>query len=328
MKKAWIAFAVTLAVVLPLRIYAMTGLFDSKTGFYTDGGRWIAVVSIILILGIVATAFFSSGKGKEKMPVMPVRNAGVGALAALGGIFLLIQSVVGLVSGYGGDNKAIYIIVSLVGIPAGGAVMTAAYDFASGETTLRKHPLFALIPSVWGCLLLVYLFVTYAAMINLVENVYTTFTVVFLLLFLFTQAKLFTGVESGKAAGQIYPFGFSAALLMLATAVPQCVLVFSGKNSQGMLPVGISMTAIVLAFYILTYLAAQWKNRMSAEKKWKESAMQAEAPVSEADKTEEGLLNCLEFLTEAYEGKEKFLQKADSPFFPRPMPESAKNPLN
>lgn len=327
MKKAWIAFAATLVVVLPARIYAATQLLDGKTGFYTDGGRWIAVFSILLVLGAAAAVLFCPGKRGGNFAFGPVRNAGVAAVAALTGIFVLVQSVVGLASGYGGDNRIVYLVFSVLGLPAGGVILAAAYDFASGEAVLKKHPLLALIPSVWGCLLLVYLFVTYAAMVNLVENAYTTFTVVFLLLFLFTQAKLLAGVESKNSAGQIYPVGFTAVLLALVTAVPQCVLTFSAKDTVGALPAGLSMTAVVMAVYIFAYLSVQWRFRLPVEEIGTMSVHSEEKP-SEPAESGDSLLKCSEFLTAAYEGREEFSQTARSPFLLRREIESAADPLN
>lgn len=335
MKKAWIAFAVTLVLILPARIYAMLHYLDAKTGFYSDGGKVIAVISVLLVLGIAATVVFTPGKRFEGVPYRPVRDIPTAAAAALTGIFVLIQSVVGLTSGYGGDDRVLYLIFSVIGLPAGGMILAAAYEFATGEAFLRKHPLLALIPTLWGCVLLIFLFVTYAATVNVVENVYTTFTVVFLLLFLFTQAKLLTGVESEKSARQIYPVAFSAALLSLVTSIPGCVLVFSGRATAESFPAGLLMANIVMAVYALVFLTAQWKSAQAVPEQPeaelpKEESVPVPANVKQAEPilirkndreeapsdglTEENLLECAEFLNSVYGGAEEFSQAGKSPF--------------
>jgi hypothetical protein len=54
-----------------------------------------------------------------------------------------------------------------------------AYDFAVGSRIVGNRPFLALLPSVWGCFFLVVMFITYSAIVNLPENVYHTFTVIF-----------------------------------------------------------------------------------------------------------------------------------------------------
>lgn len=342
MRRAWIAFTVALILVLPARIYVMGKSLDMKTGFYADGGAAIGIVSAVLAVGMLACALFSlrDADTAADLSGRPVRNAAAAAVGALAGLFVLLESVVGFSTSFGAENQILYWIFCAAGLPAGIVILAVAYCFASGSDLLKRHPLVALLPSVWGCLFLALLFVTYASQVNLVENAYTTFTVIFLLLFLFTQAKLITGIESQKSFKRIFAVGFPAALIAFATALPECFWEFSGRGTTGSLPTGLSLIFVVLAAYILVFLAAQWRAAQTASLRFAgdfsedeaeqvpqpSAAPQNEAGVTKASDatsvsapqgsfTEANMLECAEFLQNTYRGSEKFETRAASPFF-------------
>lgn len=256
MKRAWIAFWATLILVLPVRILAVLRYLDPETGFYSDSGRMVGIASLMLFAGMILTVFFAARNAVSEIGTEPLKNVPTAVLGALAGVFVIVQSVVGIGTEFFVEGQTFYRIFSVTGILAGAVLMLIAYDFAVGSRIVGNRPFLALIPSVWGCLFLVVLFITYSAVVNLPENVYHTCTVVFLLLFLFTQAKLLTGIESSKSGKMIYMVGFPAALLALMTGVPSCIQFFSAGKTVGIVSIGIHMANIVLAFYILTFLFA------------------------------------------------------------------------
>ena len=256
MKRAWISFWVTLGLVLPIRIFAMLRYLNPQTGFYSDGGRVVGAASALLIAGIFLTVFFAGRAAVGEFGTEPLKNIPAAVLGAFAGIFVVVQSVVGIGTGFLGEGQIFYQIYSYLGILAGGVLLMTAYGFAAGLRTVGSRPILALIPSVWGCFFLVVLFITYSAAVNLVEDVYHTFTVVFLLLFLFTQAKLLTGIESAKTGKMIYVTGFPAALLSLVTGVPSCIQYFGTGETAGFISIGLHMANIMLAFYIIAFLLA------------------------------------------------------------------------
>ncbi|XOQ45002.1 MAG: YndJ-like protein [Clostridium sp.] len=268
MKRAWIAFWATVILVLPIRIFAMLQYLDPETGFYSDGGRMVGMASILLFAGIILTAYFAArNQENEGFGTQPLKSIPTAALGALAGTFVVVQSIVGLGTELLGGVLIFYRIFSVTGIMAGVVLIMMAYDFAVGSRIVGNRPFLALLPSVWGCFFLVVMFITYSAIVNLPENVYHTFTVIFLLLFLFTQAKLLTGIESTKSGKMIYMVGFPAALLALVTGVPSCIQFFSIGKTAGIVSIGMHMANIVLAFYILAFLFAIQKICPAEEKK-------------------------------------------------------------
>lgn len=321
MKRAWIAFAATLVLVLPARIYAMLRYLDPQTGFYSDGGKAVGAVSAVLAAGILLTLFYGSRGAVPRTGTEPLRDVPAAASGALAGIFVLVQSVAGLGSVPAGDGLVFYRIFSGAGILAGAVLLTTAYDLAAGQRTVGAHPLFALLPSLWGCLFLVVLFIAYSAVVNLVENVYHTFTVVFLLLFLFTQAKLLTGIESSKSGKMIYMAGLPAALLALSTGVPSCVQYFSAGRTPGAVPVGLHMANIVLAVYIVAFLSALLRPAAAPEQASQPETR--EAPEEEKPsgagplraEPDDPLAGCVKYLRNALGSEEGFVGSGESPFY-------------
>ena len=320
MKRAWIAFAVTLILVLPMRMIAVLSDLNPQTGFYSDGGKLVGAASVLLAAGIVLTAVLSAKGGIERTGTEPLKNVPAAASGALAGIFVLVQSVVGLNAGLFGDAAFFYRIFSAVGILAGAVILVAAYDLATGFRTIGKHPLLALIPPLWECLLIVVLFITYSAVVNLVEDVYHTFTVVFLLLFLFTQAKLLTGIESGKSGKMIFAAGLPAALLAIATGVPSCVQYFTAGETAGAVPVGLHLANILLAVYILAFLSALQHEPLPAAaegagNREPESPAPGENAFSPKQAREDSLSDCVAFLKKTCGDERKFVGLSESPFY-------------
>ncbi|MCI1966263.1 MAG: hypothetical protein LKJ17_09075 [Oscillospiraceae bacterium] len=324
MKRSWIAFWITLALVLPIRIYAMLRYLNAQTGFYSDGGRVVGAASAVLAAGILLTVLFAARTEVPKISAKPLKSIPVAVCGAIAGAFVLVQSAVGIGAGFLTEGQIFYRIFSYAGILAGVVLLLTAYDFAAGLRTVASRPLVALIPSVWGCIFLVVLFIAYSAAVNLVEDVYHTFTVVFLLLFLFVQAKLLTGIESEKAGKMIFMVGLPAALLMLVTGVPSCIQYFSMGETAGFVSIGLHMANIVLAFYIIAFLFAVHsddspaKTEPSAEPAVSRELQQQEKTgetVATAPKEEISLSACVGFLSKSCGSGKKFVGGGSSPFY-------------
>lgn len=260
MKRAWTALLITLAAVLPARFYAAFRLVDPKTGFYSDGGRLVGAAAVVALAGAVLAAAFGRRKAQPHTRE-PLRSIPAAVFAALSGAFVAGQAIVSLADA--GGPTLLNGVLALFGVCAAASFLIAAYDFASGSTVLRQHPLVALLVPLWGCLRLVSLFVSYAAVVDRFENVYHTFTVILLLLFLFSQAKFLTGVDEDRGGRMIFLYGFPAIVAALTDALPNLALLFAGRKTLGAFPEGMFFANAVLAVYLIVYLAAEGKRRVA-----------------------------------------------------------------
>ena len=261
-KYAWIALIAAAAVVLPLRLYGSLFVLESKTGFYSDGGRISAITAIFLAAFAILASVLNYRSGGRAAAWRPFQSVSAAISLALTGVVLLFVSLSGLFHAPSGDGAVIYRVFSAAGIAAGIVFLAESYGFATGAGILEKHPLVALIPSVWGCLGMMVLFVEFSAVVNVADNAYYTCTVIFLLLFLFSQAKLFTGIESEKSGKMIYITGMIAVLLSFSTALPGITLYAMGETQSSVfLPVGLHVVNLLLALYILCFLLSSEKAR-------------------------------------------------------------------
>lgn len=255
-KYAWMVLAIGAVVVLPLRLYESLFLLEPKTGFYSDGGKASLVTAVLMAVFAAAAAVIGVRGGQPLAVKYRVRSIPTAVCSAFAGALLLIVSAGGLVAPPQGDSSVIYRIFSASGIAAGVVFLMQSYGFSTGLSLLEKHPVAALLPSAWGCFGMMVLFVEFSAVVNSADNAYYTGTAIFLLLFLFSQAKMFTGVESEKSGKLIYAAGFPAVLLSLATSVPGIVLFAAGESGESILRIGLYAVNFLLACSIVFYLRA------------------------------------------------------------------------
>lgn len=308
-KRGWIAFFAALAAVLPMKLYAAFFLVDGETGFYSDGGK-LAGAAALLAAAAVA-AFWLLTRGAAPAGASAPRSGMLAAvLAGVSGVVLAGQSAVAL-AGRDASRTVMDNIFLAAGFLAAVSFLMAGYGFASGEATLRRHPLLALLSSVWGCLGLVAMFVDYASTVNRLENVYHTFTAAFLLLFLFSQARVLSGVGAEQGAPRLFPFGLSALLLAVTDAVPNLALFFAGRPALGSSPGNLYFACLVIAVYIAAYLPMLFHSGAEAA----EAAPVARAAAGDGPSggvpaarsaSDDCLADCLAFLRTAYPCEEGF----------------------
>jgi len=315
-KSVWIVLVIAVLVALPTRLYQIFFLADQNTGFYTDSGTTTGIISICLAVGVLLIIVLCALDRQAPRKYQAVRSIPSAVFAVMAGLGLAVESLISLGTEHG-QNYFMYMILSLFGILAGAVLILTAYDFAVGQNHFVRFPLLALVPVLWGCTCLVALFITCVPVVNVSENIYDAFTVIFLLLFLFTQAKMFAGVEDANSSHMIYIFGIPAILLALVTGISGTAMLFSGVNQSGTFPAGLHLVNFLMAFYIGSFLLAirglpevQQPNLLEQNEPM---SFPAEGPGQPPTMME--WKNCWEFLNKEYQSEEIFAERLPSPFF-------------
>ena len=315
-KSAWIVLAVAVLISLPTRLYQIFFLADRNTGFYTDGGTTTGIISICFTVGVVLIVIMCIMDKQDSKVYHPIRNIPAAVLTVLAGLGLVIESLVSLGTSSLEPNYFMYMILSLFGILAGAVLILTAYDFAVGQNHFSRFPLLALMPTLWGCVCLVALFITCVPVVNVSENIYDAFTVIFLLLFLFSQAKMLSGVENVKSGRLVYIFGIPAIFLTLVTGVSGSAMLFAGVEQAGTFPSGLHLVNFLMALYIFSFLLALHRLPDAQQLDSKEP-VEVKAVPEEKPGQSPSLIdweNCWEFLTKEYKSEEKFVERASGPF--------------
>ncbi len=315
-KSAWIVFAVALLIALPTRLYQIFFLADQNTGFYTDGGNTTGIISGCLAAGILLMAAMCFLDRRTLKVYRPIRSISAAVLGIMAGLGLVVESLFNLAAA-GEQNHFMYMILSLFGILAGAVLILTAYDFATEQNHFARYPLLALIPPLWGCVCLIALFITYVAVVNVSENIYDSFTVIFLLLFLFTQAKMLAGVNDEKSSRLIYVFGLPAILLSFFTGISGAVTLFSGVGQVASFPAGMHLVNILMALYVFAFLLSLRRLPDVEQPDLPEAVQPQDTPAEEPVQPPTLIewKNCWEFLNKAYQSEEKFIERSASPFY-------------
>lgn len=263
-KRAWLVFWAAWILLLPLRLWQQLFLVDRETGFYTDGGTVSYLLTGMLVLSVVLLFWFC-----RKEPALPeeeaprLRSLGAGAAGMLTGFLFIGQGFYSLAGYPSMENQAVSNVLAIAGCAAGAVFLFMAYGLAVGENAFAKHPLLGLLPSLWGCVCLISMFVTYTAAVNGVENFYDTCTVIFFLLFLFSLAKYMAGLEGPK---NLYRYGLPAVLLASVTGAAAFLLTMLGKELSSAFSAGLHLLNLGLALFVLSILGAVHADRKRKEK--------------------------------------------------------------
>ena len=314
-KRIWRIILITLIIALPVRLYQTLCLLEPETGFYSDGFVSTGIVFIALMAGCVLL-YADAARGKAPVPVLPLRSKPAAVTAAISGLLFIGQSAYSLIAAPSVENGVMNGILAAADLLAGAALLCQAYGHAAGKNLWERHPLPALLPPLWGCVCLVAMFITYSGSVNIAENVYDTFSVVFLLLAFFAYAKLHAGMETERSARGIVRFGLMAVLFAAVTVIPELLLLLTGVTPATSYPVGMYLMNGAAALFLLFFLLAL--HRAEPAPAPREEPEDAQEPVSEEPSASPAEPDETEAfagkLQEAYGAEETFLQKEKSPF--------------
>lgn len=323
-KRIWRIFFITLVIALPVRLYQTLFLLEAETGFYTDGSLTTAIVFITLMAGCVLL-YADTARSRAPVPRLPIRSLSAAVTAMFTGFLFCGQSLFSLLGTPSVENEVMNWVLAATGLLAGAALLVQAYGHAVGRNFWSEHPLPALLPPLWGCACLVALFITYSGSVNIAENVYDTFSVVFLLLFFFAYAKLHAGMETERSARNAVRFGLMAIVFAAVTVIPELLLRLTGVSPVTSYPFGMYLMNGMAAFFILFFLLGLHRSEPALPAESPAGAQEAqqeqeaepageEQPEASPASVDDEAENCAEKLQEAYGASESFVPREKSPF--------------
>ncbi len=160
MKRAWAVLLVTLVVVLPARLYAVFNFVDLKTGFYTDGGKIRRHRGSCDCRSASYLSWCSAGRNVAEVSACTAEKRSMLRFLRRFPASLSRASLSSTLAGPDGLT-VMNGLLALFGVCAAASFLTAAYDFAAGETDPSPAPDCSALAPLWGCLCLVSLFVSY-----------------------------------------------------------------------------------------------------------------------------------------------------------------------
>ena len=269
---AWWVFLGSLLIAIPLRICQIAFLVDHR-GFFLDHGV-TAIILTLFVLCSAATIITMCHLDKHSPKrYTPVKNIPAGAMAILAAIAVIVHSILQIVYSGGSDGsdlseisaelasqfssgqEYLSILLGFLGVVAGIVWLIQAAGHFLGRNLFAAHPVFSLFPSIWLCCTLVSSIINYTSYVNLSENICDMLAIMFLLLFVFAQAKLAAKQQIVRSGKGVYAFGFSAMLFVGVTALPNLFFQMEGWVTTSSLGLTFSIAAVCIAAYGAAYLA-------------------------------------------------------------------------
>lgn len=248
-KYLWIPFAVFLAALLPLRLYQVLNLIDPETGI-SSGDPYMLQILLGLTALFVLILMFMSIACKNIPERYEIRkNIFAGVFSILAGVSMLAESACFLLSFLSGQDKAPGLVQAILGVLAAAIFAMMGICSFTGRNLLERVPLLTLLPSVWCGVRLVFSFLRYTNVATNSSEMLDLLSTSFLLIFLFTQAKLLSGFTTPKTGKRAVVAGMSAVVLLFVFRLPALVQQVTAGGYQ--MDTSISyITELLLALYV------------------------------------------------------------------------------
>lgn len=261
LKYMWITFAVFLLVTVPFRIYQTLALIDPQTNFYAKGseftlGLLLGLLALYIVLLLVMSA---RHKGMDRHSVH--KNIPAGVFALIAGGLLLTESASQFISVSSTDKKAEAVILGIASVLAAITFFIMAITSFVGTNLFVRMPLVALLTTLWGCARLVITFLGYTNIASDSSSMFDMIGIMFALMFLFTQSKLFAGVQTGKTTKRLFLLGLLAVVFICVFNIPELIQHILGTRSltfSALLPRLIDLSLACYIFCILLEMSKEY----------------------------------------------------------------------
>ena len=273
MKYLLFVFAAAVLVVLPTRVYQLLALVDPVTGFYTSSDITITVLGAVLVIFVLLFMLLSFISKEVPSPKLPVgKNPVLGITGAVMAAALVydIVSVERAIFPTRQNSVSIYISILKSNLAGSAGVFSIlqmvfalfaviyfavfAISHLNGKASYREFKLLALTPLCWSMTKLVSRMMHAISFLSVSELLFEIFTLVFLMLFFLTFARISTGVFTQDSMWGIYGYGLSAALFTALITVPRLVVLAVGlepvKGNE------FDFTDLACLVFILSYIFA------------------------------------------------------------------------
>lgn len=218
-RSAVTVFFISVLILFPIRIKTLLSGVDISDEFFT-GEKLPAV-----FLGVVALSalmIFIICKRAVNVPsYIRVKRSVLCTFSSLimAGL-VCYDSVITLGGRYSdifiGNRSTIY---GFLGILAAVAILLFAFSFLTGNPVASKVPVLTLVPAIWACARLTLLFMHYTTIANISLYYFDICYYTCFLIFMFSQAKVFSSIDTRKSIKLSVFFGLFSCVF---SAVSVC----------------------------------------------------------------------------------------------------------
>ena len=258
LKYTWIPFIVSLLLLIPVRVYQVA--VGKGNVFATSLTEENAFYLLFSLLCVFVLLFITMSLLCKNVPQTVKFQKNI-----LSGIF---ATALGIVMAYEGINELYLLFISVIEqknavktIILSSATILASFVFLIlafcqfyGKNIFLKAPVMALIPTVWAAIRLILIFMYHTSIASTATDMLDVLAVVFLLLFLFIQARMLAGMDGKNIPKRLFAFGMPAVLLILLYNVPILSLKAVGASNSVSGYGAFCIIDLLLAVYIVISL--------------------------------------------------------------------------
>lgn len=253
LKFTWIPFILSFITVLGLKIYQFVTLGDA-----TVRTQWSNIEAITFIVALIAAIIITIMSLISKdSPEVFVLNKDIftGTIAVLTALMVIWSSVNELIIYLSYKREIVYLFLSIFGILAGLVFIMSGVCFFKGKDFFQKYKLLTLLPTVWVLIRILNLFFAYNSIPTNLSHVTTSLAEIFLVFFLFYQARLFSGLFTKNTFKSIFYFGFAAILFVTLYATNNLLSIIDTGRKISINNLVYLITDLIIAFYVLCFIS-------------------------------------------------------------------------
>lgn len=231
LKAVAIVSAVLFGLLFILRLYQTFMLTDGTTGFFTEHNFTVPVMYALFGLSITAALALSyvcrdlpAGEVKKKPSALYIAAAFFFAITLFYDGFKNVFTVIDYAGGFSAAKEAlggnIGVISTVFAFLGAFSVIISVFIYLKNGRLMNKLSIPMLFPVVWAFLETLSFFSITVSYVKVSQLLFSIFYCAFLMVFLFENARVVTGIGRKDSLWFFYASGIITAGLALASGVP------------------------------------------------------------------------------------------------------------
>ncbi|MBQ8026836.1 MAG: hypothetical protein IJ261_01820 [Clostridia bacterium] len=266
--------AISLCVLLPLRVYQATTLIEPDTGFYSESNITIPlfyIIGAVVIVALMLLSFLSDKSTRARNCVAKSKALGiVSGFTALSIMYSSIMSFLEFMQIHGEYSSPIHekgMLSYLTQSGAAALMLEAVFGVISAfffwiytvscfnkSAKLSSFTILSAAPTLWAICRIVFRFVEKISFVNRSDLLLELIMLVFLIMFMLAFAQVVTGSSPEISAWRLFGCGLPAAIVAFLISVPRIFLFLIGHSDLIVEGYGFDICDFALAIFIPVFL--------------------------------------------------------------------------
>lgn len=290
LKLNWIPFVISFISILGLRVYQILSIGNAAVRINWDNFEIVCFIIAAAAFGIIMIASYLSKDAPDVFVIK--KNLLTGSVAILAATLALWSSIEKFRYYWPAVEKDwVDLFYIVTGVLAAVVFVLIGLGYIKEKNYFEKNKLLVLMPTLWVLAMILKLFFVYNSVQTSVIHVSNALAKIFLLFFMFSQARLFASLFNSATFKKLFYFGFSASLFMLISITNfWAVTIDFGRNFSTMEISNIITEFALIAYILCVIFSVQvGKNLGNAEDKpvvEKKESENIEAPAAAVTSTD------------------------------------------